>query len=233
MIPFTVDQFLDVFSAYNRTVWPAQLVLYTLGLSAVLLHVKPFANSERIINFILSSLWLWMAIVYHAWFFSAINPAALLFAAMFIVQAGIFFWEGVSGPRLPSKFRSGTWNLIGLVLVAYALVGYQLLGTWIGHQYPAAPTFGVPCPTVIFTFGLIVASSARIPSYVLAIPLVWSAIGLWAALSLGMLEDLGLLVAGLVGLLMLLARFKRPASIRKLYPGASVERPGSRTRRSY
>jgi len=35
MIPFTVDQFLNVFERYNIAVWPAQLILYLLGLCAI------------------------------------------------------------------------------------------------------------------------------------------------------------------------------------------------------
>ncbi|MCU0579417.1 MAG: DUF6064 family protein, partial [Desulfobacterota bacterium] len=60
-------------------------------------------------------------------------------------------------------------------------------------------TFGVPCPTTIFTFGILLFTSGRLPKTVLAIPFIWSIIGFTAALTLGILEDIGLLVAGLFG----------------------------------
>ena len=39
--------------------------------------------------------WAWSALAYHAAFFTRINPAAWLFAALFLVQATAFFWSGV------------------------------------------------------------------------------------------------------------------------------------------
>jgi hypothetical protein len=35
MLPFTLDQFLAVFVAYNQAVWPAQLLAYWLALLVV------------------------------------------------------------------------------------------------------------------------------------------------------------------------------------------------------
>ena len=49
----------------------------------------------------------------------------------------------------------------------------------------------------------------RVPLYLLAIPLAWSFMGFWAAVSLGMTEDFGLLVAGVIAsLLIIFARQK-------------------------
>jgi len=42
-----------------------------------------------------------------------------------------------------------------------------------------------------------------VPRYALIIPLLWSSIGFTAALTLGIREDIGLLVAGLVGTVLL------------------------------
>jgi hypothetical protein len=35
MIPFTVEQFLNVFARYNVAEWPAQIFLYIIGLSVI------------------------------------------------------------------------------------------------------------------------------------------------------------------------------------------------------
>jgi hypothetical protein len=87
------------------------------------------------------------------------------------------------------------------------MLGYPLLGSAFGHLYPVSPVFGVaPCPTVIFTFGLLLWSTARVPGYVLVIPFLWSLLGFSAAVSLGMREDYGLVVAGLLGTALLLLR---------------------------
>lgn len=49
-------------------------------------------------------------------------------------------------------------------------------------------------------------TNRRVPLYVLAIPLAWTFLGFWAAISLGMIEDLGLLVAGLIGSMLIIFR---------------------------
>jgi hypothetical protein len=84
---------------------------------------------------------------------------------------------------------------------------YPIIGGLLGHGYPRSPSFGVaPCPTTIFTFGLLLWTSVRVPIYVLAIPLLWSLIGFSAALWLGIREDIGLPIAGVLSTALLVWR---------------------------
>lgn len=46
------------------------------------------------------------------------------------------------------------------------------LGVAIGHTYPAQPTFGLPCPTTIFTFGLLLWVRPPVPWSLLVIPVL-------------------------------------------------------------
>lgn len=200
-MPFTVDQFLGVFERYNIAVWPAQLFLYALAVWSIALALqrkerKVFSKS---ISFVLSLLWIWMGLAYHWWFFSAINRAALFFAALFVLQSTLFFIAGVLQHQLQFQFTLNLNGIVGSVFLLYALIVYPALGYWLGHRYPAAPTFGLPCPTTIFTFGMLLWTDRRVPLYLLPVPLAWSVIGVWAAVSLGMKEDYGLLAAGLFG----------------------------------
>jgi hypothetical protein len=90
--------------------------------------------------------------------------------------------------------------LLGLVLIAYATVGYTGLGYFLGHTWPSLPIFGVaPCPTTIFTFGALMLASGPLPLWLVAIPIVWAGIGASAAVLLNVPEDLGLLISGLLG----------------------------------
>jgi len=206
MIPFTVEQFLGVFERYNLAVWPAQLFLYAIAIIAVCLALRRKADFSRGISLILSVFWIWMGLVYHFWFFSTINSAALLFALFFVVQGVLFFIAGAWKQQLKFRFRPNLLGILGGAFLLYALVIYPALGYWLGHQYPAAPTFGLPCPTTIFTFGVLLWTDRRVSLYLLAIPLAWSFMGFWAAVSLGMIEDYGLLAAGLIGSLLILVR---------------------------
>ena len=197
--PFTVEQFLGVFRAYNLAVWPMQIVFYAVAAAVVALAVRPRPGSGPWISGLLALLWAWMGVVYHWDFFRSINPAAALFAAMFVLQAALFLGAGVVRPRLAFRARPGAAGVAGAALVAYALLVYPILGALAGHPYPDGPTFGLPCPTTIFTLGLLLWAERPVPLSVVAIPALWSLIGAAAAVSLGMVEDYALPVAGVVG----------------------------------
>ncbi|HYJ86090.1 MAG TPA: DUF6064 family protein [Pyrinomonadaceae bacterium] len=216
MIPFTVDQFLDVFARYNVAVWPAQLFLYAMGIFAICAALQQKVDLSKSISFVLSLFWIWMGLAYHWWFFSTINRAALIFAALFVLQGILFFIAGVWTQQLRFRFTLDFYGIVGGVFLLYALIVYPALGYWLNRRYPAAPTFGLPCPTTILTFGILLWTNRRVPLYLLAIPLAWSLIGFWAAISLGMAEDLGLLAAGLIGSVFIILQDGRKRSVRLL-----------------
>ena len=213
MIPFTVDQFLSVFERYNVAVWPAQLFLSAIAVLAIYLAFQRKVDFSRTISLVLSMFWIWMGLLYHFWFFSSINRAALMFAAFFVLQGILFFIAGVSKNNLTFQFRPDLLGVTGGVFLIYALVIYTALSYWLGHRYPAAPTFGLPCPTTIFTFGMLLWTSRRVPLYLLPIPFAWSLLGISAAISFGMIEDYGLLVAGLVGSSLIILRDNQAALV--------------------
>jgi hypothetical protein len=100
------------------------------------------------------------------------------------------------------------------VFIALALIVYPILGALTGHAYPRAPLFGVaPCPTAIFTFGILLWARNRVGIYLLIIPFLWSLVGFTAALKLGIREDFGLLIAGLLGTGLLIARRFRKSAV--------------------
>ena len=204
--PFTLEQFLDVFKNYNTTVWPIQIIFYFLGLCAIVLIFGKNRLSDRIINSILAFLWLWIGIVYHIAFFTTINKAAYLFGILFIIQGVIFLVMGVFRESIRYQYKKDIYSLTGCVFLCYALILYPVLGYFLGHVYPYSPTFGLPCPTVIFTFGILLFAGKRIPYFVLFIPAFWSFLGFFAAISFGILEDIGLLAAGLIGIAMIIAK---------------------------
>jgi len=206
-LPFDVAQFLAVFARYNEAVWPAQVVLTVLAVAAVGLALRARAWSDRAVSGVLALFWIWMGLVYHVAFFSAINPAATVFGASFVLEGiALAALGGVAG-RLRFRFRPSVQGGVGAVLLAYALVGYPLLGVALGHRYPATPTFGLPCPTTIFTLGVLLWAEPPVPQTLLLVPLIWSAIGTSAAILLGVRQDLGLGMAGLVtGLLIFVPR---------------------------
>ena len=202
--PFSASQFVDIIKDYNQTVFPMQIIFYLLGVVAIYLVINPNAKSDKIISGMLAFLWLWMGIVYHYLFFTPVNPAAYLFGSAFILQAGLFLVFGVFQDRLSFRFAPDKFGITGVIFILFALFMYPVLGYLFGNIYPAAPTFGLPCPTTIFTFGLLLLSHKKFPVAILLIPFIWSIIGFTASFNFGMVEDTGLLLAGLITLPLLL-----------------------------
>jgi hypothetical protein len=86
---------------------------------------------------------------------------------------------------------------LGIGLALYALV-YPALNVLADHTYPASPTFGVPCPTGIFTVGLLLTTANRPPIPVVVAPVLWAVIGGSAALVLGVATDYVLLACSVL-----------------------------------
>ncbi len=211
-MPFTTDQFLGVFQQYNLSLWPIQVFLNLLGFIAVFLVFFRKAYSDRVISLILALLWLWTGIVYHLIYFSSINPAANVFGALVILQGLLFAYDGVIRNKMNFGYSSGYFSAIGAILIIYALFLYPAIGYLIGHVFPTAPTFGLPCPTTIFTFGMLLLTVGKLPLRLLVIPFLWSLLGFTAALSFGIYEDLGLLISGILTATLVLVRNRMAAA---------------------
>lgn len=217
-LPFTPEQFFEIFAQYNLAVWPIQVVFYALAIAALVLAFRETKYSNRIISAILTFLWLWIGLVYHIGYFSTINGAAYVFGGLFIIQAGLFLITGTLKQKLWFRFHPNSYAIIGALFILYGLVIYPVLGYSFGHRYPYTPTFGLPCPTTIFTFGLLLWTDKKIPKYLLIIPVLWSILGLSAALQLGVWEDVMLLITGVTTPIMIYYRDMREAEL--------VHRPG-------
>jgi hypothetical protein len=195
-LPFSLADFLNVFKNYNQSVFPLQIVFYLVAFLCIYLLFTRNKNATRLISITLAFFWLWMGIVYHIIFFSAINKAAYIFGGLFILQGIMFTGCGLIRKKLSFEYTKSTANIAGIILIAYALIVYPVLGHNLGHAYPYSPTFGLPCPTTIFTFGILLFTNKKMPWHLLIIPLLWSIVGFTAALNLTIYEDTGLLVAG-------------------------------------
>ncbi|MFN4140329.1 DUF6064 family protein [Aestuariivirga sp.] len=207
-MPFSVEEFFRVFADYNAAIWPLQVVAHVIGLAILALQRFPSRGSDMAIMLFLSAMWALNGIAYHLMHFSAINPAARLFAMLFIAQAALLFaapfiWRGIVTPA-----RRGAMAAVGLALALFALAGYPLVGLMAGHSYPAVPVFGVaPCPTAIFTIGILLTGEQRAVRWLLIVPVIWSVIGGSAAVLLNVPQDYALVLAGLAGLALLARSF--------------------------
>jgi hypothetical protein len=208
MLPFTREQFVSVFAAYNDALWPAPIIAYGLGIAMIAALARPSATSDRLIGAGLAAMWAWTGIVYHGLFFSAVNPAAWLFAALFVLQGGLVLAASIAG-RLAFGAAKGAAGWLGWAFIGYASILYPLVGYAAGHRYPGMPVFGItPCPLTLFTFGLLLLTTARVPRRLLVVPLAWSLVGGSAAGLLGVVQDWPLLVSG-IAVVALIVRDRR------------------------
>ena len=203
-LPFSLGDFLKVFKNYNQTVFPLQIVFYLIAFLCVYLIFVKYRRSDKIISAALSFFWLWIGVIYHIIFFSTINKAAYFFGVLFILQGILFAIWGIFKNYLSFEYKKSTNNIVGIILLFYALIIYPVLGYQLGHIYPYSPTFGLPCPTTIFTFGILLFVNKKILVFLLVVPLMWSIIGFSAALNLSIYEDTGLIIAGILAFILLL-----------------------------
>lgn len=195
-MPFSEQQFFDVFAQYNLAVWPLPVVAYVMGVIVVALLFWDSRVSAIMIPLFLAIFWAINALGYHAGFFVQINPFALAFAVLFMMQAiflalAPFFFRGMRF-RVKNDMRS----YAGLALIVFAMVIYPVWGRLAGHQYPAIPVFGIaPCPTTIFTIGIVLLAQWNAARWQLVVPAIWAAIGGSAAIVLGVPQDWGLIAA--------------------------------------
>lgn len=196
-LPFTLQQFLDTFRSYNGAIGPVPLLLSLLAVALVVLARGRATWRHRAIGVGLAILWFWAGAVYHIGFFTRINPAAKFFGILFIAQ-GLLFLRSSVRSWLQFSPQDDLFSFAGWALVTYAIVVYPVLGWLGGHGYPAGPSFGAPCPTVIFTLGMLTWTTGRGRVAIAGIPIAWAAIGTSAATALGITEDYGLAVAAVV-----------------------------------
>lgn len=200
---FPIELFVRVFEKYNLDIWPMQVVAYIIGIVSLFFVIKRTEYSNRIIAAILSFLWLWIGIVFFLLYFAPIFSLHYVSGGLFIIQ-GIMFLAIVIRPRVSFGCKRDVYSVVGIFFIAYSMIGYPVVGYLLGRQ--SAP-FGVyPCPTTVFTFGLLLLIDKKVPKLLLVIPLLWALIGGIPPLFVGIFEDIGLIVAGLLGTAMILYR---------------------------
>jgi hypothetical protein len=195
-LPFTPDEFFGLFAEYNRAFWPVVIVWWLATTTSLVLVWRQPERWSTAVSVFLAGLWLWNAAAYHALLFTRINPAAWIFAGLFALEALLSVRASLH--RQLVYFSAAPAGLaLGLGLTTYSLA-YPFLTMALGRQYPATPTFGVPCPTVILTIGLLFSVRERASLKIAAVPIVWGFIGGSAATLLQVPADYLLLVSGLI-----------------------------------
>jgi hypothetical protein len=202
-MPFTIGMLLDYFALYNERMWPLHVLGYLLGLLVLVPLFRRGRDWNRAVTGMLAFLWLWIGLVF--WREAAANMAMLYGPTILFAAQGVLFLVAAARDNVAYEPAGDARTITGLAFIAYALVGYPLVGLLVGHVYPQtalSPLF--PCPATLLTLGALLLAR-RVSWHLTIIPISWALSGaLW--FYLGMVEDAGLVIAGVVGIVMLVGR---------------------------
>lgn len=205
---FALGKFLITLENYNLDIWPLQIFSYVLGIAVVVIAIKRTEFSNRVISLILSFFWLWSGIVFCILYWNKSFKFAYIFGILLTIQ-GLIFLYGFIRQNISFSYTGNIYSSIGILLIFYAMIGYFLIGLFIGHTYPHSFPFGlVPCPTAIFTLGILLWTDKKVPKHILIIPALLSLAGIIAIIKT-IYEDMGLLILGLLAVFLIIYRDKR------------------------
>jgi hypothetical protein len=202
----TLDQFLQMIADYNNAFWPLQFATYALGIVALLFAIWKSKYSSKVVTGILAFFWLWVGIIFNWLYFSKLFPLAISFAVLFAIQGILLVAVGIFREDLSFRVKPDLYGIIGGILILYGMVGYPLIEYLLGRGYPSLLSFGmVPCPTTVFTLGLLLWTDKKPPKYILIIPFLYTLSGP-LPVYLGIVEDVGMIVLGIAATILLLYR---------------------------
>jgi len=210
MDAFTMQEFLTMIADNNARFWPVALIAYGLGIAAVVLVLRKATFASTFATGVLALLWLWTGVIFNGFVFSGLWQGALVVAALFVIQAILLAMTGVLKNRLRFNVTADVAGVVGGLAILYALVGYPAVGVLMGRGYQELLLVGLAgCPTVTFTLGWLLWSRRPLPKAVLVIPVLYALAMGGTAASLGIVEDIGLVVTAVVAAGLLLLRDRR------------------------
>ena len=203
-IPFTEEQFFELFAQYNQAVFPMQILLILIGITCAVAIRKKKTFQSKLTGYFLAATWIWIGVVYHLLFFTSINIAAYGFGLIFILQ-GLFFIREMVAERLKFSETRPMQNWIAYSFILFALFIYPLISFALIGEVENIISLGLPCPTTILTFGFLLLT-IKLPKYLLILPTLWAMIGTWAAIDFGVYQDYVMTLSALVALYLLVVK---------------------------
>ena len=209
MLPFTAETLFSSFEQYNRALWPLPILALALALAIIILALRPVQGGGRAIGALLAAAWVWIGVGYHYLHFAAIDFAAPLYGAFFVLEGVLFAWTGVVRGNVAFRFGADLFGWAGLALAIAAALAWPLADL-SGHGWPSLRVAGLaPGPTAAFTLGLLLLTEGRTPLHLAVIPLLWTLVAGATAWILAIPQDLALPLAGLCGFALVLWKNRR------------------------
>lgn len=199
LIPYSPEVYHSQLGYYYQATSPAHLLAIGIGLLLLVLVARPSARGPLISQLIIASFWIWTGAIFHRVYFAELNWAAEYFGYAFIAQGllvglhAILYTDKVY--QTPPLAR-----VTGCVLVVVAMIFSPTIAAVAEAPIATAHLFGItPLPLIIATWGVLLVSAARLPLWLLVIPLIWTvwegliahALGLWPDVALAVISGAG------------------------------------------
>jgi hypothetical protein len=204
--PFSTEEFFSVFGRYNTLFFPSQILILILAIVLLVLLHNRSKSRHLFAGTFLGVLWIWNGAAYHIALFSEINSIAKIFGALFILQGALIILNSFGKREIHFDLNKGIRGYTAYFLAIFGLIIYPAIGYITGDDIIRTISLGLPCPSTIFTFGIFMFASNRLPRYLLIIPSVWAVIGLSAAINFGVVQDFMLIIAAVSANIFLLKK---------------------------
>lgn len=196
---------MELLGRYNEAIFPLQILGFLLSFVAVYFAFKKTRTSDWIVIGILIFFYLWNALVF--WLPAALdgNTSAYVLVAIFIFEAGYLLYAGIE-KTLSFHYPHSAYGIVGMILIAFGLVLYPLLGLMLGRVYPQwifSPMF--PCPMNIWVMGMLLMTDKPLPRCLVMVPFLWGILGFFWVTA-GLTEDILLVFANITGAVVLWSR---------------------------
>lgn len=174
---FSPRTYWRLVAAYNRDLWPLQVVTIAAGLALVWLAARRARAGPRIALPVLALGWLWVGWAFHWQRYATINWAARHVAVAFAVEATLLLAVALARGAAAAPPRDRLRDA-GLALALAGLLLYPMLARALGRPWTQAEVFGLmPEPTALVTLGLLLALQPRFWPALAAVPALSLALG--------------------------------------------------------
>jgi hypothetical protein len=209
------EEFWNIIAAYNRGIWPVQLVLYAAALAvAILLFLKPGRIQSMVAKIYFAICFAWTGVMFY------ILPARdmaggsygnYFFGVLFVSVSSLFVLD-VFKEKMQFSLGGPGWRQHTAFALVVLVLCYPLLGLALGSGYQSLIFPGTfPCPTIALALSLFTTSLPRVDRRIYT-GLLFCAIPFTPFFQIGrygVYEDVILLATGIYSLI-LLVRYWKP-----------------------
>ncbi|MCB2207245.1 MAG: hypothetical protein KQH67_03010 [Bacteroidetes bacterium] len=183
------NEFIGLIAQYNQAMYPLQILLFILGLLAVILtHLMQYKKNTYT-AIILGILWIYSGLIYFFMYLPQHSQMSYFYGSLFMLQGLFLFYEAFFRNKLSFGFQKSAKDITAYIIILTGLLIYPLVTIASGHHIPEIMTLGLPGPTVIFTLGFLMLGTNRNPLYLVLIPSLWGLVGFTLSLSAGVYVD--------------------------------------------